>query len=100
MTEEIRSAALEARSIAKTFRQGPKDVEVLVSSEGTEGEFTSVGRFTVHNWRHIDAASKPLPDQRFAIEPVKARFIKLRLLSNHGGDYIELGEFKAYQGSQ
>jgi F5/8 type C domain len=73
-----------------------REVEVLVSTQGPARGFTSASRFTLHNWENIEDKTRPLPDQRFEIKPVKARFIKLRILSNYGGNYIEMGEFKAY----
>lgn len=72
-----------------------KEVEVQVSTEGPKQGFQTVGQFTLHNRTHIDP-DKPLPDQLFAINPVQARFIKLILHKNHGGSYIQLGEFKAF----
>ena len=71
-----------------------KDVEVQVSTEGPKAGYKSVGKFELHNRQNVDR-TKPLPDQVFKIEPVQARFIKLILLKNHGGGYMELGEFKA-----
>lgn len=71
-----------------------KDVEVQVSTEGPKTGFRSVGKFDLHNHENVDR-TKPLPDQVFKIEPVQAKFIKLILLKNHGGGYMELGEFKA-----
>lgn len=72
-----------------------KDVEVQVSTEGPKQGFQAIGVFMLHNQRHIDR-NKPLPDQIFAVTPAQARFIKLILHKNHGGSYIQLGEFKAY----
>ncbi len=71
-----------------------KDVEVQVSTEGPKAGYKSVGKFELHNRQNVDR-TKPLPDQVFKIEPVQAKFIKLILLKNHGGGYMELGEFKA-----
>lgn len=70
-----------------------KEVEVEVSTEGPRQGFKSVGKFTLHNRQNIDP-NLPLPDQAFKIDPVDAKFIKLKLLSSHGGEYIEMGEFK------
>jgi hypothetical protein len=73
-----------------------KNVAVAVSTEGPKQGFAPVGEFTLHN--HMGQAKKiPPADQCFDIKAVKAQYIKLRLLSNHGGGgYLELGEFKAY----
>ena len=72
-----------------------KEVEVAVSMEGPRQGFKSVGKFTLHNKQGIDPG-QPLPDQVFKVDPVDARFIKLGLISNYGGSYIEMGEFGAF----
>jgi len=70
-------------------------VEVQVSTQGPKQGFNSVGKFTLHNRQNIDRG-KPLPDQVFKIEPVQAKFIKLMLLNNYGGSWLQLGEFKVF----
>jgi hypothetical protein len=72
-----------------------KEVEVQVSTQGPKQGFKSMGKFTLHNRQNVDH-SKPLPDQVFKIEPVQAKFIKLMLLKNYGGSYLQMGEFKAF----
>ncbi len=72
-----------------------KEVEVQVSTEGPKQGFQSVGVFTLHNFQNV-GPSQPLPDQIFSITPAEARFLKLILHKNHGGSYMQLGEFKAY----
>ena len=54
----------------------------MVSETGPEG-FASLG--TVH----IDLDFTP---QLFTFAPVRARFVKLRVLSNHGAGQVALGE--------
>ena len=73
-----------------------KNVTIAVSTEGPRTGFAPVGEFTLHN--HMDPAIKvPSADQCFDIAAVQAQYIKLRILSNHGGGgYLELGEFQAY----
>jgi hypothetical protein len=73
-----------------------KNVTIAVSTEGPRKGFAPVGAFTLHN--QMDRAKNiPPPDQCFDIAAVQAQYIKLRILSNHGGGgYLELGEFKAY----
>lgn len=71
-----------------------KLVKVEVSTESPEKGFAPVGEFTLHNRQ--SQGRTPLADQCFDIGAVQARYIKLHLLSNHGGGYIEMGEFKAY----
>jgi hypothetical protein len=72
-----------------------KRVLVEVSTRSPQEGFERVGDYTLHNRRSQDKR-KPLADQCFDVAAVQARYIKLRLLSNHGGGYIELGEFKAF----
>ncbi|MGV8073185.1 MAG: VWA domain-containing protein [Syntrophobacteraceae bacterium] len=72
-----------------------KDVEVQVSTEGPKSEYKSAGKFTLLNSQNVDPG-KPLPDQVFKIEPVQAKFVKLLMLKNYGGTYMELGEFKLF----
>ncbi len=72
-----------------------KEVEVLVSTESALKGYKSVGKFTLKNLKSADP-EMTFPPQAFDIDPVEARFIKLRLLSNHGGNYIELGEFMVF----
>lgn len=72
-----------------------KEVEVQVSTEGPRQGFKSVGKFALHNRQSVDP-DVPLPDQVFKIDAVDAKFVKLRLISSHGGEYIQMGEFKVY----
>ena len=72
-----------------------KLVEVEFSIQSSKKGFVHVGGFTLHN-RQSQKKQPPLADQCFDITPTQARYIKLQLLSNHGGGYIEMGEFKAY----
>jgi hypothetical protein len=70
-------------------------VQVEVSTQGEQEGFKPVGEFILHNRQNRNKRTPPA-DQYFDITPVQARFIKLRLLSNHGGSYIEMGEFMAF----
>jgi hypothetical protein len=76
-----------------------KFVKVEVSTETPKKGFVNVGEFTLHN-RRSQEKQIPLPDQCFDIPPTQARYIKLQLLSNYGGGYIEMGEFKAYSAAK
>ncbi len=76
-----------------------KLVEVEFSIQSPEKGFVHVGGFTLHN-RQNQKKQTPLADQCFDITPTQARYIKLQLLSNHGGGYIELGEFKAFSAAK
>ena len=76
-----------------------KFVRVEVSSQSPEKDFEPVGEFTLHN-RLSDQKQPSSAEQCFDISPVQARYIRLHLLSNHGGNYIEMGEFMAYAASK
>ncbi|MGB5615338.1 MAG: discoidin domain-containing protein [Desulfobacterales bacterium] len=76
-----------------------KLVRVDVSTQSPEKGFEPVGEFTLHN-RRSEQNQSLLAEQCFDISPVQARYIRLHLLSNHGGGYIEMGEFKAYAASK
>jgi hypothetical protein len=76
-----------------------KLVKVEVSTQSPEKGFVNVGEFTLHN-RRSQKQRTPLADQCFDIAPTQARYIKLHLISNHGGSYIEMGEFKAYSAAK
>jgi hypothetical protein len=74
-------------------------VKVEVSSQSPEKGFEPVGEFTLHN-RLNEQGQTPSAAQCFDISPTRARYIKLHLLSNHGGNYIEMGEFMAYAAAE
>ena len=76
-----------------------KLVKVEVSTQAPEKGFVNVGEFTLHN-RRSQQKRTPLADQCFDIAPTQARYIKLQLISNYGGNYIEMGEFKAYSAAK
>lgn len=76
-----------------------KLVKVEVSTQDSQQGFQHVGEFTLNNQLSRDKQT-PLPDQCFDIGAVQARYIKLYLLSNYGGNYIEMGEFKAYSAAR
>lgn len=60
-----------------------REAELWVSTQGKDAGFQKVASFT------IDAGEAW---QTFAFPPVKARWVKLRAVSNHGGTYFGLGE--------
>ena len=65
-----------------------KDFEVLVSTEGSESGFTSVGQWT------LQANAEP---QAFTFPQTAAHYIKLRILSRQGeSPYTSLAEFNAF----
>ncbi len=66
----------------------PKEVEVLVSTQGPDKGFTSVGTFQL---------TQTTDPQKFTFTSVQGTFIELRILSNFGSTaYTSLDEFDAY----
>jgi F5/8 type C domain len=75
-----------------------KEFEVLVSTEGPDRGFTSVGTWTLdpQQARAGTDLEKPNPP-RFEFPEAQARWVMLRVLSNNGStDYISLAEFEVY----
>ncbi|MGF1627079.1 MAG: discoidin domain-containing protein [Alphaproteobacteria bacterium] len=68
-------------TIVRTF-------EIWVSDTAAAADFTRVGSF------YMDAR---MGWRIFAFEPVQARYVMLRVLSNHGGAQTSLGEFEVLE---
>jgi Mg-chelatase subunit ChlD len=66
-------------------------IEVLVSETSATSDFTSIGVFNVD----LDFSR-----QVFSFPPVAARFVKLRVLANHGGGQVALGEIEVLEAVQ
>ncbi|HEX2035324.1 MAG TPA: discoidin domain-containing protein [Chloroflexota bacterium] len=78
-----------------------KEFEVLVSTEGPNGHFTSLGRWTLDIPAARAGVEAPegqrLQPPRFEFEDAPARYVMLRVYSNHGSqEYTSLGEFEVY----
>ncbi len=67
----------------------PQLVEILVSTKDLDN-FELIGEFT------------PTPEQEEWSFPInrEARFVKLRILENHGGSYTSLGEVRIFEGAK
>ena len=66
----------------------PKEVEVLVSNQGPDKGFTSVGSYQL---------AQTTDPQKFTFPTVQASWIELRILSNYGSTaYTSLDEFNAF----
>ena len=66
----------------------PKEFEILISTEGPDSGFVSVGRFT---------AAQTTELQRFTFPRTVGQWMTLRILSNYGStEYTSLDEFGAY----
>ncbi len=57
-----------------------KEIELLVSDESPTGTFRSIGKFTVQNAKMLKS-----PYQEFKFEPVTAKYLKVKLITNYGG---------------
>lgn len=69
-----------------------RDFELWVSTESPDSGWKLVLIGTLRNEKQR---------QEFFFTPVEARFVKLRLMSNHGSDrYVALGEFEVYEAAQ
>ncbi len=68
-----------------------KEFELLVSNTSPDGPFQSIGKFATKNAMQVDN-----PYQEFTFQPVKAKYLKIRLLSNHNGydNPFEVEEFQ------
>ncbi|TDQ84336.1 Sad1/UNC-like protein [Dongia mobilis] len=70
----------------------PKEIEILAGDEGPTGQFRSIATCTFNNIRIVTQ-----PYQSCTFAPVTARYLKVRLVSNHGQDgYFVATEFKLY----
>jgi hypothetical protein len=69
-----------------------KQFELLANNEPT-GQFTSIGTWATKNEKEFDS-----PYQRFTFSPVKAKYIKIKLISNHNGyeNPIEVWGFQLF----
>lgn len=84
----IAAVALNAETNFSGFENAVRTFEVWVSQAAPDSGFTRVGGFYM----------EPRPGwQVFAFEPVTARYVQLRILSNHGGSYTALGEFEVLE---
>ncbi len=86
---QISAVMLDPRTAdAPALGRGVKDFEIYVSMESPQGPWTKVGTFTM---------TQTQQPQVFTFSPVKARYVKLSILSNQGSKrMVELGEFAVY----
>jgi hypothetical protein len=67
-----------------------KEFELLAGDESPTGTFRSIGTFTVQNAKMLKS-----PYQQFKFEPVTAKYLKVKLISNHGAyRHLTVSEFK------
>lgn len=65
-----------------------KDIEIWISTESPTSGFIKAGGLTLRE--------DPV-EQTVAFEPVQARFVRLRILSNYGGGIISVGKVKVIE---
>ncbi|MDQ3195917.1 MAG: TIR domain-containing protein [Pseudomonadota bacterium] len=69
-----------------------KEFELLASNDNPTGRFDPIGKFTTQNIKLFKT-----PFQEFRFSPVKARYLKMKLLSRHdGGDQALAYEFRLF----
>ena len=70
----------------------PQDVQILVSSTGTQpGDFQAVQTATL---------AKSAETQNIPLTPVEARYVMIRVLSNHGHKTMEMSEIEVWGSPQ
>jgi Mg-chelatase subunit ChlD len=77
--------------IDQTNQYNLKEFELFAGDEGPDGAFRSIGRFATQNIKMVQS-----PYQRFSFAPTTARFLKVAMLSDHGGGYISTTEFRLF----
>jgi len=71
-----------ATLVKGTASDNLKEFELLVGDESPTGAFRSIGKFTVQNVKLLKS-----PYQEFKFEPVTAKYLKIKIISNYGSVY-------------
>lgn len=66
--------------IVRTHEANLKEFMLLAGNDSPTGRFEPIGQFTVQNVRMIAS-----PYQDFSFAPVKAKYLKVKLINTHGG---------------
>jgi hypothetical protein len=66
-----------------------KDFELLAGNDSPNGKFDSIGKFQIQNMRFFKD-----PYQEFRFPPVKARYLKVRVISSQGFSSVGVYEFQ------
>jgi hypothetical protein len=66
-----------------------KEFELLAGNESATGKFESIGKFQTQNIRFFKE-----PYQEFKFPPVKARYLKVKVISSHGFSSVGVYEFQ------
>ena len=66
-----------------------KEFELLAGNDSATGRFESIGKFQTQNIRFFKE-----PYQEFKFPPVKARYLKVKVISSHGFSSVGVYEFQ------
>ena len=66
-----------------------KEFELLAGNDSVTGKFESIGKFETQNIRFFKE-----PFQQFRFPPVKARYLKVKVVSSHGFSSVGVYEFQ------
>ena len=66
-----------------------REFELLAGNDSPTGKFESIGKFQTQNVRFFKD-----PYQEFKFPPVKARYLKVRVISSHGFSSVGAYEFQ------
>jgi hypothetical protein len=66
-----------------------KEFELLAGNDSPAGQFESIGKFQTQNMRFYKD-----PYQEFKFPPVKARYLKVKVISSHGFSSVGVYEFQ------
>lgn len=66
-----------------------KDFELLAGNDSPTGKFESIGKFQTQNVRFFKD-----PYQEFKFPPVKAKYLKVKVISSHGFSSVGVYEFQ------
>ena len=80
--------------IKETSGQNIKEFELLVGDDSPTGTFRSSGTFTAQNAKPMKGGGY----QDFKFDPVTAKYLKVKLVSNYGAyqNSIKTSEFKLF----
>jgi hypothetical protein len=66
-----------------------KEFELLAGNDSATGKFESIGKFQTQNFRFFKD-----PYQEFKFPTVKARYLKVKVISSHGDGFVGVYEFQ------
>ena len=66
-----------------------KEFELLAGNDSATGKFESIGKLQTQNIRFFKE-----PYQEFRFPPVKARYLKVKIISSHGFSSVGVYEFQ------